>query len=252
MGFEPGLSIVRPCDLPGLSFGARIGLCRCPAGSPACQCQAPCWEVAMRWCGGPAGRAVWICTAISVWSRSVRTVWSARRAESRARRRGCDRWRRVCWRPIGSRWRSRPAAGRSRRILEPYVDRVVVVSPDDTGISSARAKTDKLDARALAVLCWKGEIDAVWMPDERCRRSCVAGWRAASSSCTPAHAPRTRSQPCWQRRLIERPGVRGPVRRDGPPVAGGGAAARRGARIGRRRAAADRVPGLQRSRRSSS
>jgi hypothetical protein len=29
------------------------------------------------------------------------------------------------------------------RILEPHVDRVVVVSPDDTGISSARAKTDK-------------------------------------------------------------------------------------------------------------
>ncbi len=27
------------------------------------------------------------------------------------------------------------------RILEPYVQRVVVVSPDDTGITSARAKT---------------------------------------------------------------------------------------------------------------
>jgi transposase len=48
-------------------------------------------------------------------------------------------------------------------------DRVVVVSPDDTGISSARAKTDKLDSRTLASLLWKGELDAVWMPDERCR-----------------------------------------------------------------------------------
>jgi transposase len=55
------------------------------------------------------------------------------------------------------------------RILEPHVDRVIVVSPDDTGISNARAKTDKLDARALASLCWKGELEAVWMPDERCR-----------------------------------------------------------------------------------
>src|ERR1700730_14557987 len=55
------------------------------------------------------------------------------------------------------------------RLLEPFVDRVIVVSPDDTGISSARAKTDKLDARALAVLLWKGEIDPVWMPDDRCR-----------------------------------------------------------------------------------
>src|SRR5918993_4062564 len=48
------------------------------------------------------------------------------------------------------------------RILEPHVDRVVVVSPDDTGISSARAKTDKLDARALAGLLWRGELEAVW------------------------------------------------------------------------------------------
>src|ERR1700730_12438337 len=50
------------------------------------------------------------------------------------------------------------------RILEPYVNRVVVVSPDDTGISSARVKTDKLDARTLADLLWKGELDAAWTP----------------------------------------------------------------------------------------
>ena len=55
------------------------------------------------------------------------------------------------------------------RILEPHVQRVIVVSPDDTGISSARAKTDKLDSRTLASLLWKGELDAVWTPDERCR-----------------------------------------------------------------------------------
>jgi len=55
------------------------------------------------------------------------------------------------------------------RILEPHVDRVVVVSPDDTGIAQARAKTDRLDARALATLLWRGELESVWMPDERCR-----------------------------------------------------------------------------------
>ena len=55
------------------------------------------------------------------------------------------------------------------RILEPHVNRVVVVSPDDTGITSARAKTDKLDTRTLASLLWKGELEAVWMADERCR-----------------------------------------------------------------------------------
>jgi len=55
------------------------------------------------------------------------------------------------------------------RILEPHVERVVVVSPDDTGIAQARAKTDRLDARTLARLLWSGELEPVWMPDERCR-----------------------------------------------------------------------------------
>jgi transposase len=55
------------------------------------------------------------------------------------------------------------------RILEGHVQRVIVVSPDDTGIAQARSTTDRLDARALAKLLWTGELDAVWMPDERCR-----------------------------------------------------------------------------------
>jgi transposase len=55
------------------------------------------------------------------------------------------------------------------RILGPQVQRVIVVSPDDTGIRQARAKTDRLDARTLARLLAAGELDAVWMPDERTR-----------------------------------------------------------------------------------
>lgn len=55
------------------------------------------------------------------------------------------------------------------RILEPHVARVIVVSPADTGIRQARAKTDRLDARALAKLTWAGQLDAVWRPDERIR-----------------------------------------------------------------------------------
>jgi transposase len=54
-------------------------------------------------------------------------------------------------------------------ILERHVRRVVVVGPDDAGIGRARARTDRLDARTLAGLLWAGELDAVWMPDERCR-----------------------------------------------------------------------------------
>jgi transposase len=52
------------------------------------------------------------------------------------------------------------------RIVGPHVAQVVVVSPHDTGIRGARAKTDRLDARALAKLLAAGELDAVWMPDE--------------------------------------------------------------------------------------
>ena len=55
-------------------------------------------------------------------------------------------------------------------ILEAHVARVIVVSPNDTGIRQARAKTDRLDARALAKLLWAGELDGVWTPDERIRK----------------------------------------------------------------------------------
>lgn len=52
------------------------------------------------------------------------------------------------------------------RLLEPHVSKVVAVSPGNTGISQARAKTDRLDARTLAKLLWAGELEAVWMPPE--------------------------------------------------------------------------------------
>lgn len=55
------------------------------------------------------------------------------------------------------------------RILEAHVARVLVVSPSDTGIRQARAKTDRLDALALAKLLATGSLDAVWMPDEPVR-----------------------------------------------------------------------------------
>ena len=38
-------------------------------------------------------------------------------------------------------------------ILEGHVARVIVVSPTDTGIRQARAKTDRLDARTMASCC---------------------------------------------------------------------------------------------------
>jgi transposase len=53
------------------------------------------------------------------------------------------------------------------RLIEPHVAQVLVVSPSDTGIRQARAKTDRLDARTLARLLAAGSLDAVWMPDRR-------------------------------------------------------------------------------------
>jgi transposase len=52
-----------------------------------------------------------------------------------------------------------------KRLIEPHVACVIVVSPADTGIRGARAKTDRLDARTLAKLLAAGELDSVWVPD---------------------------------------------------------------------------------------
>jgi transposase len=54
-----------------------------------------------------------------------------------------------------------------KRLIEPHVAEVLVVSPSDTGIRQARAKTDRLDARTLAKLLASGELDSVWMPDQK-------------------------------------------------------------------------------------
>ena len=92
------------------------------------------------------------------------------------------------------------------RILEPHVNRVVVVSPDDTGIASARAKTDRLDARALARLLWKGELEAVWRPDERCR---ILRRRLARREQLVRSRTRVKNEihACLQRRLQRKPPV---------------------------------------------
>ncbi len=53
------------------------------------------------------------------------------------------------------------------RLIEPHVAQVLVVSPSDTGIRQARAKTDRLDARTLARLLAAGSLDGVWVPDRQ-------------------------------------------------------------------------------------
>ena len=52
------------------------------------------------------------------------------------------------------------------RLIRPHVGRIVAASPTDTGMRQARAKTDRLDARALARLLSTGQLETVWVPDE--------------------------------------------------------------------------------------
>jgi transposase len=92
------------------------------------------------------------------------------------------------------------------RIIEPRVERVVVVSPSDTGIRQARAKTDRLDARTLARLLAAGSLDALWMPDER-----TSALRRRLSRRSQLVRARTRAKneiyAVLIRRLIAKPGV---------------------------------------------
>ncbi len=53
------------------------------------------------------------------------------------------------------------------RILEPHVGRVVLANPKAVKGATQTAKTDKLDARALAKLLAAGFLPGVWTPDER-------------------------------------------------------------------------------------
>jgi transposase len=55
------------------------------------------------------------------------------------------------------------------RILEPYFERLIVVDPATVWGRTARrgAKTDKRDAMALAMKMYRGELIALYVPDER-------------------------------------------------------------------------------------
>ena len=92
------------------------------------------------------------------------------------------------------------------RILRPHVARLVAASPADTGMRQARAKTDRLDARALARLLSAGQLETVWVPDEATqamrrrlqRRSQLV--RAKSAAKNEIHA-------ALMRRLVPKPDV---------------------------------------------
>ena len=92
------------------------------------------------------------------------------------------------------------------RIIEPHVREVLVVNPSDTGIRGARAKTDRLDARALAKLLTSGSLDSLWMPDEQTR---VMRRRLARRSGLVRARTRAKNEihAVLMRRLVARPKV---------------------------------------------
>jgi transposase len=152
----------RPCDLPGLCFEHVSVVVVCPLVLRFDRRE----EDEVRAVGRSVGLDVHrdFCEVAIAERGSVRSAGrvetSPERLELFARSLGADD--RVALEVSGGAWEI-------ARILEPHVMRVVVVSPDDTGIRQARAKTDRLDARTLAKLLAAGELDAVWMPDEACR-----------------------------------------------------------------------------------
>jgi transposase len=116
---------------------------------------------------------------------------------------------RVALEVIGNAWEV-------ARIIEPHVARVIVVTPNDTGIRQARAKTDRLDARTIAKLLAAGSLEGLWMPDgptramrrrlQRRRQLVRARTRAKNEvhveereTSTAACARSTFSSPSWPR-----------------------------------------------------
>ena len=131
-----------------------------------------------------------------------------------------------------------------KRLIEPHVAEVIVVSPGDTAIRSARAKTDRLDARALARLLAAGELEAVWVPDRAHPGDAQApsAPRPAGLGALAGKEPDPREPDALPRR--PRPVLRS-LRGEGPALAGRARAGRGGARVGRLGPAPGRVPRLR-------
>jgi transposase len=159
MGLEPELFSGRPCDLPGcaasadpsVSFAHRFS--NFTDNDEEVQVRAVALDVHRDFCEVAIGD-----------ERGVRAAGRIKTApeELELFAQSLDVHDHVALEVTGNAWEI-------ARILEPHVARVIVVSPSDTGIRQARAKTDRLDARALCELLWAGRLDSVWMPDERVR-----------------------------------------------------------------------------------
>jgi transposase len=159
MGFEPGLFSGRPCDLPGCAASANPSL---SFAHPFSSSDKPIKEEEVRALGLDVHRD--FCEVAIAEREGVRLAGRVKTTPEDLElfAASLDRHDHVALEVTGNCWEI-------ARIIEPHVARVTVVSPGDTGIQGARAKTDRLDAQRLAKLLWAGELEAVWRPDERTR-----------------------------------------------------------------------------------
>ena len=159
MGFEPGVFSSRPCDLPGCAASANPSVSFAHRFSDftdndkEVQVRAVALDVHRDFCEVAIGDE----QGVRATGRVKTTPGDLELFAG-----SLDLHDHVALEVTGNAWEI-------ARILEPHVARVIVVSPSDTGIRQARAKTDRLDARALCELLWAGRLDSVWMPDERTR-----------------------------------------------------------------------------------
>src|SRR4051812_43316162 len=130
MGFEPGLFVWPPLRLARILLRARIGLCRCPAGSPV-GLSAASVEVRMgvsRWVGRAIGLDVHRDFCVVAVCEEGRVRFGARVPSTpeglAVFAQSLSETDRVALEVTGSCWEV-------ARMLAPHVDRVVVVSPDD-------------------------------------------------------------------------------------------------------------------------
>src|SRR5215211_6118319 len=155
MGPEPGFSVAAPATSP-LVLRARIRRCRCP---PALRHRPPRGGAEMRSIGLDIHRdfaEVAIAEGGEVRS-AGRIEMTPEALELFAESLGRDD--QVALEVSGNAWEV-------ARIIRPHVAKLVAVSPADTGIRAARAKTDRLDARAQLVRVRtkaKNEIHAALM-----------------------------------------------------------------------------------------
>src|SRR4051794_121386 len=159
MGFEPGLFSGRPCDWPGCAASANPSMSFAHRLSKSCsttkedEVRAVALDVHRDFCEVAIADEDGVRAAGRIQTRPDELELFAQSLDSHDH---------VALEVTGGAWEV-------ARILEPHVARVIVVSPADTGIRQARAKTDRLDARALCELLRGGRLESVWMPDERTR-----------------------------------------------------------------------------------